>query len=81
MTALSRQVRVSFLLAFFGVLVLFGLVLNALLGPVALVPYVGLLIAPVLAAAVSTRRRRARLTAGHTCTCCTGTVHDPVQVL
>ena len=81
MTAVSRQVRVTFLLAFSGVLGLIGLLLNALLGPVALVAYVGLLSAPFLAAVVSARRRRARVSAGRTCTCCTGTVHDPVRVI
>jgi hypothetical protein len=80
-TALSRQVRVTFLLAFSGVLGLIGLILNAFLGPVALVAYVGLLAAPVLTAAVLARSRRARLTTGRTCTCCSGTVHDAVQVI
>jgi hypothetical protein len=77
----SRPVAVTFLLALTGVLVLFGVVVSALLGPLALVPYVGLLATPFVAAVVSARRRRARLAAGRTCTCCTGTVHDPVQVV
>jgi hypothetical protein len=81
MTALSRQVRVSFLLAFSGVIFMLGTVVAAVAGPIAASAYAALVLAPLVLAAVSKRRRRARLTAGHTCTCCTGTVHDPVQVI
>jgi hypothetical protein len=81
MTAPSRQVRVSFLLAFSGVLFMLGTLIAVVAGPVGVLAYVSLLLTPLVFAIVSARRRTARLTAGRTCTCCTGTVHDPVQVV
>jgi hypothetical protein len=32
-------------------------------------------------AVVQARQRQTRLAVGRTCTCCTGTVHDPVKVI
>jgi hypothetical protein len=79
--AVSPRVGVPFLLALVGVVVMLGLVVEQLLGPVALAVYVVLLVGPLTYAVVQARRRAARLAAGRTCTCCTGTVHDPVQVV
>ncbi|MDT7545102.1 MAG: hypothetical protein QOE99_1212 [Actinomycetota bacterium] len=81
MTQMRRQVAVLFLLASVGVLVMLGLVVDRALGPIALVVYVVLVTAPLVAGIVAAARRRSRLTAGRTCTCCTGSVHDPVQVV
>ncbi|MCW2571200.1 MAG: hypothetical protein JWO88_1258 [Frankiales bacterium] len=81
MTALSRQIRVTFLLAFSGVLFMLGTVIAAIAGPIAASTYAALVLALLILAAVAARRRAARLASGRTCTCCTGTVHDPVQVI
>lgn len=81
MRKVSKQVGLTFLLAIAGVLFLLALVVKALLGLVALLAFALLLVAPVAVAVVKARRGRARLAAGRTCTCCTGTVHDPVQVI
>jgi hypothetical protein len=43
--------------------------------------YAAFIVAPLAVSALQARRRRTRLNAGRTCTCCTGTVHDPVQVI
>jgi hypothetical protein len=75
------RVAVPFLLAAAGVLLMIGAVLTRVLGPWGLAAYLLLLIAPVGYAAVVARRRATRRAAGHSCTCCTGTVHDPVQVI
>jgi len=58
-----------------------GVVVHALLGAPGVAVLVLLLVAPLGYAVVRARQRRERLAAGHTCTCCTGTVHDPVQVI
>ena len=81
MTPVPKTVAVPFLLALSGVLLIVGLVVGRLLGPIAVAVYVLLLVAPLAWAAVLGRRRQVRLAAGRTCTCCTGTVHDPVQVV
>ena len=77
---MSRRLQVLFLLALGGVLVLFGLLAARLGGPVVLTGYA----AAVLALLVVGARRARALTApapGRTCSCCTSTVHDPVQVV
>jgi hypothetical protein len=79
--AVPRRVAVLFLLAGFGVLLMFGVVIAVLAGPVAVFVYLSLIVAPLVVNAVRARKRRNRLASGHTCTCCTGTVHDPVQVV
>jgi hypothetical protein len=78
---MSKVVGVSFLLAAAGVFFLLTLVVKVLLGLVAVVLFVLVLALPLVRAIHRARRRRARLAAGRTCTCCTGTVHDPVQVV
>jgi hypothetical protein len=73
-----------FLLAVTGVLVSVGAILGRALGPVAVVVYVLLLVGLAGAGARLVRRRAqamAARAAGRTCTCCTGTVHDPVRVV
>jgi len=77
----SRLVATLFLLAAAGVLLALGL-LVATLGPVPLLVYV-VLAGLVTGAGVRTARRQVqarRPRDGRTCTCCTSTVHDPVQV-
>jgi hypothetical protein len=81
MRTVPPRVAVPFLLAVTGVLLILGLVVDRALGRIALVIYVVLVLAPVIAGSVTATRRRNRLAAGRTCTCCTGTVHDPVQVV
>jgi hypothetical protein len=81
MREVPRQVAVPFLLAALGVLFMFGALIDRALGHVAVLVYLALLVAPLAAGAVAASRRRTRLASGRTCTCCTGTVHDPVQVV
>ena len=81
MRPVPPRIAVPFLLAVGGVLLMLGLVIDRALGSVALLVYLVLVFAPVAAGTVTAVRRRERLAAGHTCTCCTGTVHDPVQVI
>ena len=81
MKRVPPRIAVSFLLAVGGVLLMIGLVLERALGRVAVIGYVILLMVPLVAGLVGGARRRSRLAAGRTCTCCTGTVHDPVQVV
>ncbi len=76
----DRRLQVQFLIAFAGVLVVLGLVVGELAGPVGLGVY-----AVAVTGLVAAGARRARLRAlpppGRTCTCCTSTVHDPVRVV
>jgi len=76
---MTRRVQVLFLMALGGVLVLFGLLAGRLGGPVVLAAYVAVVLALLV---VGARRARALAPppAGRTCSCCTSTVHDPVQV-
>jgi hypothetical protein len=64
-----------FAAALLGALVVVGLALSAL-GWLAVVPYVTLLVTGLVIA----RRRRPRVDEGRTCTCCTSTVYDEVEV-
>jgi hypothetical protein len=50
-------------------------------GPAAAVVVLGLVLGPPVVAVVRARQRQARLASGRTCTCCSGTVHDPVKVV
>jgi hypothetical protein len=78
-----KQLVALFLLAIAGVLVAVGLVVQAAAGAAGAVVYVALLLGLLLVGRRQVRRRAraAALSAGRTCTCCTGTVHDPVQVV
>ena len=77
----TRRLQAMMLLALLGVLVVMGLLAWALLGPVGGAAY-----AVVVAAVLVVGARRARAAAtpspepGRTCTCCTTTVHDPIEV-
>ena len=74
-----------FLLAAAGVLLALGLVV-ASFGRFALTAYAGVVLLLVglgvrRARAVVRSRQPAARPVGRTCTCCTSTVHDPVQVI
>jgi hypothetical protein len=82
-TDVPKRLAVLFLLAILGVLVAVALVVGAVFGPVAAAVY-GVLVVVGLLAATAAAKRRVRAVAraeGRTCTCCTGSVHDPVQVI
>ena len=83
MNPVPRQLAALFLLAVTGVLVAIGLVVDAALGTVAAVVYTAAVLTLLLVGAqlVKRRARVAAIQAGRTCTCCTGSVHDPVQVI
>ena len=83
MNPVPRQLAALFLLAVTGVLVAIGLVVGAVLGTVAAVVYAAAVLTLLLVGAqlVKRRARVAAIQAGRTCTCCTGSVHDPVQVI
>ena len=83
MNQVPRRLAVLFLLAVTGVLVAVGLVVGAALGPVAAVVYAVVVLALALVGAqlVKRRLRVEALAQGRTCTCCTGSIHDPVQVI
>ena len=83
MTEVPRRLAALFLLAVTGVLGAVGAVLGAVLGTVVLVAYTVVVLTLVLVGSqlVKRRARVAAIQAGRTCTCCTGSVHDPVQVI
>lgn len=83
MPEVNRRLALLFLLAAAGVLVMFGAVLGRLAGAGAAAVYGVTVLAAALVLAVAARRRlRAqRRASGRTCSCCAGTVHDPVQVI
>jgi hypothetical protein len=78
-----RRLAVLFLLAVTGVLAAIGAVIARAGGAVAATAYV-VVVVLLVGVAAQLAKRRARVAAlqrGQTCTCCTGTVHDPVQVI
>jgi membrane protein implicated in regulation of membrane protease activity len=85
----DRQMRlqVLFLVALLGVLLVVGLAVLALLGGWVALAYAVVALLLVCAAAARARaaqsraRERARTAGGRTCTCCTATQHDPVEVI
>ena len=83
MNPVPRHLAALFLLAVTGVLVAIGLVVDAALGTVAAVVYTAAVLTLLLVGAqlVKRRARVAAIQAGRTCTCCTGSVHDPVRVI
>ena len=83
MNPVPRRLAVLFLTAVTGVLVAIGLIVDAALGTAVAVGYAVVVLALVLVGAqlVKRRVRVEALAAGRTCTCCTGSVHDPVQVI
>ena len=77
---MTRRLQVLFLLALLGVLLAAGLVLADLAGPLAAVAYAVVVLGGLLYAASRARAAAAAPPPGRTCTCCTSTVHDPVEV-
>ena len=75
---MTRRLQVLFLVALLGVLVVVGLVVLSLAGPLGLAAYA--VLALVAVGLVARRARAAAVPVGRTCSCCTSTVHDPVQV-
>ena len=75
---MTRRLQVLFLVALLGVLVVVGLVVLSLAGPLGLLAYA--VLALVAVGLVARRARAAAVPDGRTCSCCTSTVHDPVQV-
>ena len=79
---MSARVAALFLAALLGVLAAVGVVV-ATLGALALVAYLAVVIALLTALVRRARallRQQQEATAGRTCTCCTSTVFDPVEV-
>ena len=75
---MTRRPQVLFLLALTGVLAMVGVLVAELARPLALVAYVVVVLGLLVLGA---RRAKALATPpGRTCSCCTSTVHDPVQV-
>ena len=77
---MTRRLQVLFLLALLGVLLAAGLVVADLGGPLAAGAYAVVMVGLVLAVAARSRAAAAAPPPGRTCTCCTSTVHDPVEV-
>ena len=79
----ERRLQRQFLLALGGVLVVLGIVAAELGGPLVLGAYV-LAVAVLLALGVRRARtlaaRRTPRPEGRTCSCCTSTVYDPVEI-
>jgi len=79
----SRGLRLLLCAALLGVLLVVGLAVASLLGPIGAALYAVLALALVGVAVVRGHKALAPtpLPAGRTCTCCTTSQHDPVQVL
>ena len=74
----TRRLQAMFLLASLGVLVVVGLLVLAACGVVVALVYAAVVLG--LLALGAFRARAAAAPVGRTCSCCTTTVHDPVQV-
>jgi membrane protein implicated in regulation of membrane protease activity len=72
-----------FLLAVTGVLVAVGAVIGRAGGAVAVVVYAVVVLSAIAAGAQYAKRRvrASALARGRTCSCCTGSVHDPIEVI
>ena len=87
LTTKQNRLQVLFLVALLGVLLAIGLAVAGLAGPWVALGYavVALVLVGVAAgrarAAQERARERARTAAGRSCTCCTTSQHDPVQVI
>lgn len=75
---MNRRLQVLFLIALLGVLAAIGTLLGALAGPWVAATYAVVVVG--LLAAGARRARAAQAPLARACSCCTGTVHDPVQV-
>jgi ABC-type enterochelin transport system permease subunit len=73
----ERRLTVLLAVAILGVHVMIALAL-ALVGPVPCIAYV--LVTNVALALLVRRKRAAQRHTGRTCSCCTSTVYDPVEV-
>lgn len=82
-TQVPRRLAALFLLALLGILVMLGAVIGRFAGVApALIYALVTLVAVVLGARTARRRLRALAREqGRSCTCCTTSVHDPVQVI
>ena len=83
--AVPQRVAVPFLLALLGVLAALGVAVHALAGGVGLAAY-AVAVAALLGGLGRTarrlvRQRAARPPASRTCSCCTGSHSDPVEVI
>ena len=83
MTEIPRRLAVLFLLAVGGLVVALGAVVGRALGTWALAVYAVVALAGTVVAvqAAKAKVRDQRRAAGHTCDCCTGSIHDPIQVI
>ena len=83
MTEVPRRLAVLFLLALGAILVALGAVLGRALGvwPLAVYAVIVLVGGVVAIQAAKAKMRDVRRAAGRTCDCCTGSIHDPVQVI
>ena len=83
MTEVPRRLAVLFLLAAGGIVVALGAVIGRALGTWPLVVYAVLAVVGTVVAvqAAKAKVRDLRRAAGRTCDCCTGSVHDPIQVI
>ena len=77
---MTRRLQVLFLLALLGVLGAAGLVVADLGGTLPATAYAAVALGGLLYAAGRARSAAAAAPPGRTCTCCTSTVHDPVEV-
>ena len=73
----SRRLAALFATALLGVLAVIGLAV-ASLGVVPLIAYAAVVLAVLVL--LGRRARALRRPTGHTCSCCTSTVFDPVEV-
>ena len=76
---MSARLQVLFLTALLGALAAVGLLVAAVAGPWVALAYAVVALG-VLAVAAARARQAARRAAGHTCDCCSTTVHDEVTV-
>jgi hypothetical protein len=81
--AVPRRVAAVFLVALFGVLALVGALAWRAGGPLALAAYAVVVLGLLAFLTVRARAMVAasRAEAGRTCSCCTSSQHDPVQVV
>lgn len=79
----SRRLQLLFLTALLGVLVCIGLVVATLAGAVAALVYTVLALGLLVGGSARARaaEQAARREAGHSCSCCTSSQHDPVKVI
>ena len=74
---MERRLTVLLAVAILGVHVMIALAL-AMVGPLPCIAYV--VVTNIGLALLVRRKRVAQRPTGRTCTCCTSTVHDPVEV-